>query len=115
MNRDPPPAPPGGHVRPSPKHSPPPEPPRAPLLQAPAGLKRPGASGGYGLPGGVVDGNDVVAVYAAAGAAVERARQGGGPTLIECRTYRTRAHAEGMRDAGYRTQDEVSEWRARDP
>lgn len=69
----------------------------------------------YGMPGLTVDGNDVLAVYAAAGEAVRRARAGDGPTLIECRTYRTRAHAEGMRDAGYRTAEEVEEWKARDP
>ena len=69
----------------------------------------------YGMPGVSVDGNDVLAVYAAAGEAVRRAKAGEGPTLIECRTYRTRAHAEGMRDAGYRTQDEVERWKARDP
>ena len=69
----------------------------------------------YGLPGMEVDGNDVLAVYAAAGEAVDRARSGGGPTLIECKTYRTRAHSEGMRDAGYRTAEEVAQWRARDP
>jgi 2-oxoisovalerate dehydrogenase E1 component len=49
----------------------------------------------YGLPGVEVDGNDVIAVYEAAGEAVHRARAGDGPTLIECKTYRTRAHAEG--------------------
>ncbi len=69
----------------------------------------------YGIPGVTVDGNDVLAVYAAAREAVERARKGGGPTLIECRTYRTRAHAEGMRDGSYRTTQEVDEWKARDP
>ena len=69
----------------------------------------------YGIPGVSVDGNDVVAVYEAAGEAVARARAGQGPTLLECRTYRTRAHAEGMRDAGYRTQDEVTDWQGRDP
>ena len=69
----------------------------------------------YGLPGVAVDGNDVLAVYQAAGEAVARARAGGGPTLIECRTYRTRAHAEGMRDAGYRTQEEIAAWKERDP
>ena len=47
--------------------------------------------------------------------AVERARQGGGPSLIECRTYRTRPHAEGMRDGGYRSQEEIDSWKARDP
>ena len=69
----------------------------------------------YGLPGIAVDGNDVLAVYRAAGEAVQRARAGGGPTLIECRTYRTRAHSEGMRDAGYRTQEEIATWKERDP
>lgn len=69
----------------------------------------------YGLPGVEVDGNDVLAVYEAAGEAVERARSGEGPTLLECRTYRTRPHAEGMRDAGYRTKEEVEEWKARCP
>ena len=57
----------------------------------------------------------MLAVYQAAGEAVARARAGGGPTLIECRTYRTRAHAEGMRDAGYRTQEEIAAWKERDP
>ena len=70
---------------------------------------------GYGLPGVVVDGNDVLAVYRAAGEAVRRARAGEGPTLLECKTYRTRAHAEGMRDAGYRTSEEIAAWKARDP
>jgi 2-oxoisovalerate dehydrogenase E1 component len=69
----------------------------------------------YGLPGVCVDGNDVLAVHAAAGEAVRRARAGEGPTLLECRTYRTRSHAEGMRDAGYRTREEVEAWKARDP
>jgi 2-oxoisovalerate dehydrogenase E1 component len=70
---------------------------------------------GYGLPGVEVDGNDVLAVYQAAGEAVSRARGGNGPTLIEAHTYRTRAHSEGMRDAGYRTVDEVESWKRRDP
>src|SRR5215468_4707880 len=48
----------------------------------------------YGLPGVDLDGNDVLAIHAAAGEAVQRARKGEGPTLLECRTYRTRAHAE---------------------
>ena len=72
-------------------------------------------SAGYGMPGIAVDGNDVLAVYQAASEAVARARAGGGPTLIECRTYRTRAHAEGMRDAGYRTPEEIATWKERDP
>jgi 2-oxoisovalerate dehydrogenase E1 component len=69
----------------------------------------------YGIPGVSVDGNDVLAVYEAACAAVNRARAGEGPTLLECRTYRTRAHSEGMRDAGYRSVEEVDAWKARDP
>lgn len=69
----------------------------------------------YGLPSVIVDGNDLLAVYEAAGAAVERARDGDGPTLIECKTYRTRPHAEGMRLDGYRTLQEIDAWKARGP
>jgi 2-oxoisovalerate dehydrogenase E1 component len=69
----------------------------------------------YGIPSPAVDGNDVLAVHAAASEAVCRARAGEGPTLLACTTYRTRAHSEGMRDQGYRTRDEVEEWRLRDP
>jgi len=69
----------------------------------------------YGLPATEVDGNDVLAVFEAAEEAVKRARDGGGPTLIECKTYRTRAHAEGMSDFGYRTREEVAEWKTRCP
>jgi 2-oxoisovalerate dehydrogenase E1 component len=71
--------------------------------------------GSYGLPGLLVDGNDVLAVHGAAGEAIRRAREGGGATLLECRTYRTRAHAEGMGDFTYRTRDEVEEWKKRCP
>ena len=69
----------------------------------------------YGLPGIALDGNDVLAVDRAAGEAIGWARAGGGPTLLECKTYRTRPHSEGMRDAGYRTAEEIGEWKARDP
>jgi 2-oxoisovalerate dehydrogenase E1 component len=69
----------------------------------------------YGIPSPAVDGNDVLAVHAAAAEAVRRARAGEGPTLLACTTYRTRAHSEGMRDGGYRTREEVEEWRGRDP
>ena len=69
----------------------------------------------YGLPSVRLDGNDVLAVHEAAGEAVRRARRGDGPTLLECLTYRTRAHSEGMRDASYRTRDEVEAWKARCP
>jgi 2-oxoisovalerate dehydrogenase E1 component len=69
----------------------------------------------YGIPSPAIDGNDVLAVYAAAGEAVARARGGNGPTLLACTTYRTRAHSEGMREGGYRPREEVDSWRARDP
>lgn len=69
----------------------------------------------YGLPGVEVDGNDVEAVWTAAGEAVRRARAGGGPTLLECKTYRTRAHAEGMGDFTYRTREQVEAWKTRCP
>ena len=69
----------------------------------------------YGMPGVDVDGNDVLAIYEAAAQAVDRARSGDGPTLLECRTYRTRPHAEGMGDYSYRTRDEVEAWKTRCP
>src|SRR4051794_26349866 len=69
----------------------------------------------YNMPGVLVDGNDVEAVRDVAGEAVRRARAGEGPTLLECRTYRTRPHAEGMGDYTYRTREEVEEWKVRCP
>ncbi len=69
----------------------------------------------YGMPGYTVDGNDVIEIDRLAMAAVARARSGEGPTLIECKTYRTRAHAEGMGDFTYRTKEEVSAWKERCP
>jgi len=69
----------------------------------------------YGMPSTEVDGNDLLAVLEAARDAVKRARDGGGPTLLECKTYRTRAHAEGMSDFGYRTREEVAQWKSRCP
>src|SRR5438477_5744524 len=74
-----------------------------------------GRAASYGMPGVEVDGNDVLAIHAAAKEAIARARRGNGPTLLECRTYRTRAHAEGMGDFTYRTRGEVEEWKARCP
>jgi len=68
----------------------------------------------YGIPGGVVDGNDVFAVYEAAEKAVERARKGEGPTLIECKTYRHKGHSR-VDPARYRPKEEVEEWLAKDP
>jgi 2-oxoisovalerate dehydrogenase E1 component alpha subunit len=70
---------------------------------------------GYGMPGVVVDGNDIFAVYAAARAAMERARSGGGPTLLECKTYRLRPHSNSDDDSKYRSPEEVAAWRMRDP
>lgn len=69
----------------------------------------------YGIPGIEVDGNDVLAVEQAAASAISRAREGFGPSLLECRTYRTRAHAEGMGDFTYRTREDVEVWKTRDP
>lgn len=69
---------------------------------------------GYGMPGVVVDGNDVVAVREAALKAVERARKGDGPTLIECKTYRWLGHHLGD-DGKYRSPEEVQYWKDRDP
>ncbi len=70
---------------------------------------------GYGMPGVIVDGNDIFAVYAATRMALDRARSGGGPTLLECKTYRLRPHSNADDDRKYRTEEEVAEWRARDP
>jgi pyruvate dehydrogenase E1 component alpha subunit len=68
----------------------------------------------YGLSPQLVDGNDVEAVYVTAAAAIEKARGGGGPSLIEALTYRHGGHSRA--DPGkYRPADEVSEWLARDP
>jgi len=69
----------------------------------------------YGIPGFELDGNDVLEIWKVAGEAVARARCGAGPTLIECKTYRTRAHAEGMGDFTYRTRDDVEVWKKRCP
>lgn len=69
---------------------------------------------GYGIPGVVVDGNDVLAVHEATREAVDRARAGGGPTLLECKTYRMKGHAEHDAQA-YVDKAELEEWRARDP
>ncbi len=69
---------------------------------------------GYGIAGCAVDGNDVLAVYGAAREAVARVRQGGGPTLIECRTLRMRGHSEADRFS-YVPAALLEEWAARDP
>lgn len=68
----------------------------------------------YGIPGVTVDGNDVLAVYEAVGAAVDRARKGNGPTLIEMKTYRFYGHFHGDTQT-YRTKEEVEEAKKKDP
>jgi TPP-dependent pyruvate/acetoin dehydrogenase alpha subunit len=68
----------------------------------------------YGIPAGVVDGNDALAVYRATRQAAERARRGEGPTLIECKTMRMKGHAEHD-DARYVPQDLLEKWRKKDP
>ena len=71
---------------------------------------------GYGMPGVIVDGMDAIAVHEAALEAVERARSGGGPSLIEAKTYRFYNH-HGVQNLGlkYRSDDEVARWKERDP
>jgi TPP-dependent pyruvate/acetoin dehydrogenase alpha subunit len=69
---------------------------------------------GYAIPGLAIDGNDVIAVYEACSAAVDRARAGMGPTLVEAKTYRWRTHFEGEPDT-YRPPEEVEAWLKREP
>jgi pyruvate dehydrogenase E1 component alpha subunit len=68
----------------------------------------------YGISGVTVDGNDVMAVREAAVEAVKKARNGGGPSLVECKTYRHRGHFEGD-PAVYRSKEEVEQWKKKDP
>src|SRR5207244_11796200 len=68
----------------------------------------------YGLPAEVIDGNDVVVVAGAVARAADRARSGGGPTVLEARTYRHFGHSR-TDPAKYRPEDEVRDWLARDP
>ncbi len=70
---------------------------------------------GYGFPGVTVDGNDVLEVYSAAKEAVERARNGGGPTFIEAKTYRLVPHTSDDDDSRYRSREEVEEWEKNGP
>jgi 2-oxoisovalerate dehydrogenase E1 component len=72
-------------------------------------------AGGYGMPGISLDGNNVLEVYGAMAAAVDRARNGDGPTLIEAKTYRYYAHTSDDDDKLYRTAEEVELWRRKDP
>ena len=70
---------------------------------------------GYGMPGVRVDGNDVLAVWQAASDAIERARAGGGPTLIEALTYRVQGHSSSDDPSVYRSADEPGAWQKKDP
>jgi TPP-dependent pyruvate/acetoin dehydrogenase alpha subunit len=72
---------------------------------------------GYGMQGIVVDGNDVLAVYESAQKCIKRARDGEGPTLMECKTYRWRGHFEGDPDQGirYRAKEEIEQWKKKCP
>ena len=70
---------------------------------------------GYGMPGVSVDGMDLAAVYAAAKSAVDRARSGAGPSLVEARTYRYMPNTSNDDDTRYRERSEVEQWRQRDP
>ena len=70
---------------------------------------------GYGFPGEVVDGNDVLACFAGIKRAHDRARAGEGPTLIECKTYRVLPHTSDDDDKTYRSREEVEEHRHHDP
>jgi TPP-dependent pyruvate/acetoin dehydrogenase alpha subunit len=71
-------------------------------------------AGSYGFDGVAINGNDVLAVYQATQGALARARGGGGPTLIECKTYRWHGHSEHDK-AFYRTDEELAMWKSRDP
>jgi len=69
---------------------------------------------GYNMPGVVVDGNSIADVTEAIDEAVARARAGLGPTLVECKTYRTKGHSRSDRNR-YRSKDEIEDWKRRDP
>ncbi|HOV79046.1 MAG TPA: thiamine pyrophosphate-dependent dehydrogenase E1 component subunit alpha [Bacillota bacterium] len=69
----------------------------------------------YGMPGVTVDGNDILAVYDAVANAVAFAREGGGPTLVECKTYRWRGHHVGDPAIEYRTREEETAWKQKCP
>ena len=85
-----------------------------PMAAVTAGGAIAARAGAYGIPFEVVEGNDVWAVHAAASAAVERARSGDGPTLVECETYRHFGHSKSD-PAPYRPEGELERWKQRDP
>ena len=69
----------------------------------------------YNIPGVTIDGNDVVAVYQAANEAIAKVRDGCGPSLLECKTYRWRQHCELDEEFAYRTKEEVAKWKKKCP
>jgi 2-oxoisovalerate dehydrogenase E1 component alpha subunit len=85
-----------------------------PLARQVAGSSVADRAAGYGIPGVVVDGNDVLACYAAARDAVERARAGDGPTLIEAKVHRLTAHSSDDQQTKYRSEEELAAERAKD-
>jgi acetoin:2,6-dichlorophenolindophenol oxidoreductase subunit alpha len=85
-----------------------------PMEKVTAGRDIAGRAAAYGMPSALVDGNDVWAVHDAASVAVRRAREGDGPTLLECQTYRHYGHSKSDPGA-YRSKEEVERWLARDP
>ncbi len=86
-----------------------------PFAQATKNTSVASRAAAYKIPGITVDGNNVLEVYEKAGEAVERARRGEGPTLLECLTYRWFGHHEGDPGTSYRTKEEIASWRAKDP
>jgi TPP-dependent pyruvate/acetoin dehydrogenase alpha subunit len=85
-----------------------------PLAAATAGANIAARAAGYDIPADVIDGNDLWAVHGAASDAVRRARDGAGPTLLECQTYRHYGHSKSD-PAPYRPKDELEQWLERDP
>jgi acetoin:2,6-dichlorophenolindophenol oxidoreductase subunit alpha len=85
-----------------------------PMQRVTAGQDISARAAAYGMPARLVDGNDLWAVHEAAREAVDRARRGEGPTLLECQTYRHYGHSKSD-PATYRPKEEVERWRARDP
>jgi len=85
-----------------------------PIRQVTRGERLSDRAAAYGMPGETIDGNDVLAVYQAAGSAIDRARRGEGPAMLECLTYRRCGHSRSDGNA-YRDPAESEEWMARDP
>jgi pyruvate dehydrogenase E1 component alpha subunit len=85
-------------------------------ISAVTAVKHPAAdrAASYGLPRQVIDGNDADVVYSTARAAIAKARSGGGPSLVECLTYRHSGHSRAD-PAKYRPKEEVEDWMKRDP